>query len=308
MKENKSLIIIIILLIVISLIPILYNQFIKEKPSIEKKSTDVIHIKETKPTEKNENSNSLKPEEKSISEAITQISEDQSKEMTDSLPEKESVKNEKSPSSTDQFSLKGTTYIDDNENKIIKNTASTLVLVNKNRTLPSDYIPEDLIVPNIKFSFKEDLPKKKLRKSAATALETLFDDAKKDGIYLLAVSGYRSYNRQKYLFNAYADKYGEEKANKFSARPGQSEHQTGLAMDITSQSVGFRLTTDFGKVTEGKWVQENAYRYGFIIRYPKGKEDLTKYQYEPWHLRYVGKEAAQLIHDKNIIFEKLFVQ
>lgn len=179
-------------------------------------------------------------------------------------------------------------------------------MINKERNLPSDYKPKDLVIPNIRFPFKEDLPKKKLRKVAATSLEKMFNGADKKGIYLFGASGYRSYNRQKVLFDSYSKRYGKKAANKFSAKPGQSEHQTGLVMDVTSQSVGFRLKEKFGQTKEGKWIKKNAHEYGFIVRYPKGKEDITGYQYEPWHIRYVGKEVAENIYENNITLEEFF--
>lgn len=179
-----------------------------------------------------------------------------------------------------------------------------LVLVNKKRHLDSSYKPSDLVIPNVKFSFDEEREKKYMRKEAAEALEELFEQAYKDGMYIFALSGYRSYGTQKWLFENKASEIGEEEANKIIARPGESEHQTGLAMDITSQSVQFDLKTKFGETEEGKWVKDNAHKFGFIIRYAKDKEGITGYNYEPWHLRYVGKKAAEEIHNKGIALEE----
>src|SRR5699024_4734909 len=109
---------------------------------------------------------------------------------------------------------------------------------------------------------------------------------------LFAQSGYRSYDSQDAIFAANVDKNDEPAANNDSARHGESEHQTGLTMDITSPDVGYKLNIEFGDTKEGKWVEKHAADHGFIIRYPEDKEDITEYQYEPWHLRYVGKEAA----------------
>lgn len=179
-----------------------------------------------------------------------------------------------------------------------------LVLVNKNRNIPSDYVPDDLVVPNVRFPFDEFDEKKQMRKEAAEALEQLFNAAEEEGIYLFAISGYRSYARQKYLFDIRAERDGFEEANKLTAYPGQSEHQTGLAMDVSCQSVGFQLTEKFGQVTEGIWLKENAHKFGFIIRYEKDKVDITGYSYEPWYIRYVGKEVAEEIYSKNITLEE----
>jgi len=189
---------------------------------------------------------------------------------------------------------------------IVTNTTSNFVLVNKKRLLPSSYEPKDLTVPNVPFSFSGSSPKKQLRKEAASALESLFEAAKDDGIDLKAVSGYRSYATQKSIFQSNANKKGEDVANRTSARPGQSEHQTGLAMDVSSASVGYALEESFGKTKEGIWLAEHAADHGFIIRFLKGKEAVTGYSYEPWHIRYIGKAAAKEIMDKKVTLEEYF--
>jgi len=199
--------------------------------------------------------------------------------------------------------LAGTTYIA--EGKVyVKNTNDILVLINKKRNLPSNYKPSDLVIPNVKFSFSGNDQKKYMRKEAAKALEELFAAAEKDGIYLYAVSGYRSYSRQKSLFDYRAARDGFEKANKLTAYPGQSEHQTGLAMDVSCQSLGFDLREQFAQTPEGIWLKDNAHKFGFIIRYFKGAEGITGYSYEPWHIRYVGKSAASEIHQRGITLEQ----
>jgi len=188
--------------------------------------------------------------------------------------------------------------------EIIANPYDQLALINKEHALPEDYIPEDMVVPNVPFPFTEDLPKKQMRQASAEALEKLFAAAEKEGMELYAQSGYRSYERQDAIFASNVMEHGEEEANTFSARPGESEHQSGLTMDITSKDVNFDLVTEFGDTPEGKWVEENAAAYGFIIRFPEGKEDITKYQYEPWHLRYVGVKAAKEIMSQGITLEE----
>ncbi|QED48288.1 M15 family metallopeptidase [Cytobacillus dafuensis] len=191
--------------------------------------------------------------------------------------------------------------------KIIQNPTNQLVLVNKQYSLPDGYAPSDLVRPKVPFSFgDQDIEKSYLRQQAATALESMFSDAEKQGLNLFAVSGYRSFDRQTAVFNAEVKKYGEEKAVQAVAIPGSSEHQTGLSIDISSQSANFELSEQFGETIEGKWVAENAHRFGFIIRYPKGKEGITGYKYEPWHLRYVGKEAAKTIYQKQLTLEEYF--
>lgn len=189
---------------------------------------------------------------------------------------------------------------------IVDNPSDIKVLINKDNSLPSNYKPENLVVPNIDFTFKEFHEKKLMRKDAATALENLFRAGKKENINLYGLSGYRSYDRQKYIFTSKVMREGMKKANEFSAKPGESEHQTGLAMDVTSNSVGYGLSQYFGETREGKWLRKNAHKHGFIIRYPEGKEDITGYKYEPWHIRYIGKEVSTEIKDNNITLEEYF--
>ncbi len=200
--------------------------------------------------------------------------------------------------------LKDTTYTNESGKLIVKNIDDILVLVNKNRNLPSDHKPKDLVVPNVRFSFKEKLEKRYLRDEAAKALESLFVEAEKDNIILYAVSGYRSYNTQKGLFDRKVERVGYEEANKLVAVPGQSEHQTGLSMDVSSKSANFSLEEIFGQTLEGKWLKDNAHRFGFIIRFQKEAVDITGYSYEPWHIRYVGEDAAKEIYEKNITLEE----
>lgn len=194
-----------------------------------------------------------------------------------------------------------------NGDNIIENPTNLLVMVNKEFALSPDYEPGDLVVPNVEFSFGDaDVPQKYIRKEAADALEELFELAERDGIELFAVSGYRSYSRQEGIFNVEKQDKGEEYALQAVALPGQSEHQTGLAMDVSSRSVNLEITEEFGETKEGIWVRDNAHRAGFIIRYPKNKESLTGYQYEPWHLRYVGKEKAAIIYENDLTLEEFF--
>lgn len=190
---------------------------------------------------------------------------------------------------------------------VIQNSTNTMALVNKQYYLPENYTPEDLVRPAVSFSFgEEEIEKSLMRKEAAAALEKMFAEAKTNNIELFAVSGYRSYSRQKTLFDAEVNRVGEEKAMQAVAIPGSSEHQSGLAMDISSKSVRFYLVEDFEDTVEGKWLAENAHRFGFILRYPKGKESITDYMYEPWHFRYVGVKAAKIIYENNWTLEEYF--
>jgi zinc D-Ala-D-Ala carboxypeptidase len=190
---------------------------------------------------------------------------------------------------------------------VIQNSTNVMALVNKEFFLPEDYIPEDLVRPEVEFSFKEeDIEKSLMRKEAAEALEKMFADAEKNGIEIFAVSGYRSYSRQKSLYEAEINRVGIEKAEQAVAIPGASEHQSGLAMDISSRSNKLYLNEAFANTIEGKWLKENAHRFGYILRYPKEKRDITNYMYEPWHFRYVGVKAASIMYEHNWTLEEYF--
>lgn len=190
--------------------------------------------------------------------------------------------------------------------EVVAKPDAMTVLVNKKYKLPDGYKADDLVEPNVHFIFSEKLEKRLMRKEAAEALEELFEGAKKDGLHLGGVSGYRSYDYQKSLFNRYVKEQGEEEARKVSAVPGHSEHQTGLAMDVSDSSGKCAAEDCFADMKEGNWLAEHAHEYGFIIRYPKGKESITGYSYEPWHIRYVGKEIAKDIYEKDLTLEEYY--
>ncbi|CAM4315034.1 D-alanyl-D-alanine carboxypeptidase [Bacillus manliponensis] len=183
------------------------------------------------------------------------------------------------------------------------NPESIQFVVNKHNKLPDGYKPNDLVVPNVSFAFTGVVEKSHLRKEAAAALEKLFTLAKQEGIKLNAVSGFRSYEYQKSVYANSVRRNGQEHANRFSAKPGHSEHQTGLVMDVSANSANNELEIDFAETKEGQWLKENAHRAGFIIRYPKGKEEITGYAYEPWHIRYVG-DIAEEIYKKKLTLEE----
>ncbi len=181
--------------------------------------------------------------------------------------------------------------------KEIKNPNDIKVLVNKNNRLKPDYIPPNLVKLKVSYS-QED---KYLRKEAVLALEELIKDSRKLGFHLVVVSAYRSYEYQKNLYQHYVKTKGIEYADHCSARPGHSEHQTGLSFDIMGSNKDYNL---FEKSKEFEWMSANAYKYGFILRYPKGKEHITGFKYEPWHYRYVGKTTAEKIFFKNLSLEE----
>ncbi|MFD0717702.1 D-alanyl-D-alanine carboxypeptidase family protein [Paenibacillus sp. GCM10027626] len=170
------------------------------------------------------------------------------------------------------------------------------LLVNKDHPLPEGYKPDDLVYPDVKFTFNEKIEKRMMRKPAADALEELFAAAERDDVPLAGVSAYRSHERQKQVFEAYVRKDGEEKARTYSAYPGTSEHETGLAIDVTVADGKCAANDCFAGTPEAEWLAKHAHEFGFIIRYLEGKEDITGYKYEPWHLRYVGPAAAETIY------------
>jgi len=181
--------------------------------------------------------------------------------------------------------------------------AGYLILVNKANGLDRDYVPDDL--RDIKyFATDRSAEGRYMRASAADAFHSLVEGAAEHGIELVMTTAYRSYGFQAALYSSYVASDGQAAADRYSARPGFSEHQTGLAVDVSSASVGYKLTSGFAETTEGKWLAENAHLFGFILRYPKDKEDITGYQFEPWHLRYVGYVAARFIYENEITFEE----
>lgn len=180
------------------------------------------------------------------------------------------------------------------------NLGGHLFLVNREYRVDKTYVPNDLTHPNV-YCVYDDLT---LRKDAAKALEELFSAAKDEmGFDLEAVSGYRSFGTQTAIFQRKIGKVGTEaKAQKRVAPPGTSEHQLGLAVDIGRRGIA-SLNERFGETAEGVWVAQNAHRFGFIIRYKKEWTRVTGYAYEPWHLRFVGREHAEEIFRRDIPLE-----
>lgn len=163
--------------------------------------------------------------------------------------------------------IDGITYIDG------------IMIVNKSYSLPEDYDPG-------------------LDPTAEAAFEQMQQAASEDGLLITILSGYRSYSEQEYQYNVHVENKGKEVADEVSARPGYSEHQSGLCMDINSTEDSFADTE------EAKWLAENCVSYGFIIRFPEGKEEYTGYSYEPWHIRYVGVENAKKISESGLCLEE----
>jgi zinc D-Ala-D-Ala carboxypeptidase len=183
---------------------------------------------------------------------------------------------------------------------------SIWVIVNKQRPLPAGFVPSDLIVPSVKLRLGPNEEQMQLSRGAQQDLENMFTAAQQEGVVLVFGSGYRSEALQAQFYDSYVARDGQLAADRYSARPGTSEHQTGLAVDITSPSGECHLEVCFENTPQGVWLAGNAYTYGFIIRYLDGKEDITGYQYEPWHLRYVGTELAKELHKNQLTMEEFF--
>lgn len=188
-----------------------------------------------------------------------------------------------------------------NSSKLIKNPYDILVLVNRKNILSPGYIPKDLAKVNAPSVSDRIL----MRKEAAKALENMIDSARKSGVSLYCLSGYRSYNVQAQLYSRRIKERGKEYTEKYIASAGRSEHQTGLAIDIVNRSSkNGVIPSSFGNTKEGKWLFNNSYKFGFILRYPRGKENITGINYEPWHFRYVGVTAAIQIKNRGIVLEE----
>ena len=174
------------------------------------------------------------------------------------------------------------------ESSQLSKASSPLALINPTTKLsPEDYVPGKLVgVAGSSMT---------LRPEAAEAVEAFIADARAAGHSIKLLSAYRSYQRQAVLFNQYQAKYGTAYAERISARPGTSEHQLGLAADLGYTNSRAELKAEFGQTPAGLWIAEHAAEYGLIIRYPQGKEEITGYKYEPWHVRYVGVEHAEVM-------------
>ncbi|WP_313810956.1 M15 family metallopeptidase [Glutamicibacter sp.] len=172
----------------------------------------------------------------------------------------------------------------------LDDASSLLALINPSTKLsPEDYTPKELVsVAGTSYQ---------LRPEAADAVEDLVADARKAGHSIKVLSAFRSYQRQYSLFNQYQAKYGTAYAERISARPGTSEHQLGLAADLGYTNSQAELKEAFGRTPAGQWIAKHAVDYGLIVRYPQGMEKITGYKYEPWHVRYIGKEQAQAMAD-----------
>lgn len=185
--------------------------------------------------------------------------------------------------------------------KAVDLSKGNLILVNKYYKLDSSYVPDNLVTIDTKYGYAQQL-----KKEAYEAFVKMADAARKEGLGLYIRSPYRSYNVQLGLYQSYVNQSGKKEADTYSARAGYSEHQTGLALDVMAKSnVNADLGT-FESTKEFYWIKDHCYEYGFILRYPKGKEYITGYIYEPWHYRYVGVEVAKKIKELDITYEEYY--
>ena len=189
------------------------------------------------------------------------------------------------------------------DNKTIKETdmsKDNLILVNKFYKLKSDYIPEDLTNINLNYAYDNN----KVRKEVNDAFVNMASAAKEENIKLIANSSFRDYDRQDAVYKEFYYSKGIDYADKYAARPGHSEHQTGLCIDIFTG--GNSNTENFEESDAYKWLIKNAHKYGFILRYPKDKEYLTGYNYESWHYRYLGIDIATKVYESNLTYDEYY--
>ncbi|QTD43413.1 D-alanyl-D-alanine carboxypeptidase family protein [Sporosarcina sp. Te-1] len=224
------------------------------------------------------------PKEQPATPAVPNKTEQKETPKTESKPE---TKPETKPNVTKKPSVKDDNGYIEGQTLPAKPTYIKGILVaNKKYPLPSTYAPGE-------------------SKEARAAFDEMAAEAKLSDINLTAFSTYRAYDYQVTLYNRYVKKDGKAAADRYSARPGYSEHQTGLAFDIGEENNQQHwASSSFGETVAGKWVAANAHRYGFILRYPKGKEDITGYMHEAWHFRYVGKGIAEEIYKQDITLEE----
>ncbi|MDD4698649.1 MAG: M15 family metallopeptidase [Oscillospiraceae bacterium] len=189
----------------------------------------------------------------------------------------------------------------------IQNPDDLLVLCNKYHYLSSTYIPHDLV--NVDSQYMGRTTSTKLRKEANNALNELGTAASKEGLSIKITTSFRDYAWQNSLYTNYVNTDGKAAADTYSARAGYSEHQTGLAMDLggVSPKGGYDLNY-FENTAEFNWMLVHAHEYGFVLRFPKDKVDITGYQYEAWHYRYVGKEVAKTMHDEGLCLEEYWAK
>lgn len=192
------------------------------------------------------------------------------------------------------------------KNIILNDKNGLFKLVNEENPIDKNYEPKDLVVPKVSLVGAESEPRNRVSGILKKDLESMFNEAKKTGLDLYLSCSYRSFKEQEYLYTRALEKENSNSSN-LVALPGRSEHQLGLAVDFTTRSIGFQLEESFENTKEGQWLLENSYKYGFILRYLKGKENITGYSYEPWHYRYIGDlKVSKYCYDNNLTLEELY--
>ena len=286
-KKNFTIFIIIISIVTFLIFELTYT-VVKMINTPKKKN---IEVKKNK-TNKKKNNSKL-DELENINEKITYFKNDNIdryinyKKKNQNLEITQIIKNVNM--NLDKIPYEDAIEIEDKDNQ--------LVLVNKYNYLGENFIPKNLENINNQYA----LNNMKLVNYAKEAFEEMAKAAKKENLKIVAMSSYRSYSYQVDLYNKYKKKDGQEAADKYSGRPGFSEHQSGLAVDVYNEKTEY---TNFESTKEFIWMEDHAHEYGFIIRFPKGKENETGYQYESWHYRYVGIEVATYIKNNNISLEE----
>lgn len=283
-KKNFTIFIIIILLIIFGII----------------KTTNII-INLTKEKEKKEIKETLTPKEKKLKE-LNNINKKLDYFNDENIDRYIKYKNKNSDLKITQVIKNVNMNLDKPHYEFstpANNLNTTYILVNKYYYLEENYVPENLE----EISKQYALSNMKLVKEAKEAFEEMAKEAKKEGLNIVAMSTYRDYSYQTNLYDKYVKQDGKEAADTYSGRPGYSEHQTGLAVDVFNNKESY---TNFHKTQEFIWMQEHAKEYGFILRFPQDKEEETGYQYESWHYRYVGLQTATYISENNITLEEYY--
>ncbi|NLZ39215.1 MAG: M15 family metallopeptidase [Firmicutes bacterium] len=244
------------------------------------------------------------PEDEKIEEeemgAVEEVEEAEEEEETEELQEQADNKADKKDQAAradkkDKVDKKPSLSTEE-DILYIKEGNYLLALVTKQTSL-GNYAPTDLVtIPKEMRLYDYQY---QLREEAYLHLREMWEAAKTAGCEFYVNSAYRSYEAQKRIFNDYAARHGEEKANEFSARPGQSEHQLGTTVDLAIP--GYALSAQFGSTPPGQWLKENSYKYGFVMSYPEGSQEVTGYIYEPWHFRYIGVENAKRWHESGLV-------
>ncbi|MSQ10182.1 MAG: D-alanyl-D-alanine carboxypeptidase family protein [Dehalococcoidia bacterium] len=175
----------------------------------------------------------------------------------------------------------------------VVNGNDLLAPVNKRNSLPANFAPGDLSDVPVTMAVRAGI---RLRRAALEAVQAMVAEAQAQGLQPVVISGFRPYQEQEVLYRGYVARMGEERASRISAVPGHSEHQMGTTIDFSSPSAGYQLEVAFEATREGRWLLQNAVRFGFVLSYPRGKETVTGYAYEPWHYRYLGIETASAVN------------